>query len=305
MIDEPVFPKFFIAGSQKCGTTALASYLDEHPLMAATIPKEPRYFSYEGKYAREKDYRQYIPRMENDNVNLFDSSTCYMYDEKAITRIKKQCDDVKFIFILRNPTDRAVSAYYHTLKHLTEKRSILDVFGRMPIDPEDVLEYETAHVKLAIKQGFIDIEEYKKKYDNYIWPFMYAYNGLYTKHIEKYQLSFGVDNVLVVTLNQIINEPKLIFDKICSFLELPNFRKYPDTQVPRNKTYVPKYVLNDTIRKNKFVLAGFQALYKIMSKFGKNQSMISTIPPVPDTILKKLNKLYEKEFEYIVCIESE
>ena len=38
-------PSFFIVGSPKCGTTALAKYLSEHDEIFISSPKEPHYFA--------------------------------------------------------------------------------------------------------------------------------------------------------------------------------------------------------------------------------------------------------------------
>ncbi len=38
-------PNFFIVGAPKCGTTALAAYLKEHPQVFFSDPKEPHYFN--------------------------------------------------------------------------------------------------------------------------------------------------------------------------------------------------------------------------------------------------------------------
>ncbi|MFW5721118.1 MAG: sulfotransferase [Bacteroidota bacterium] len=38
-------PEFFIIGAPRCGTTALARYLGEHPDIHLSYPKEPNYFN--------------------------------------------------------------------------------------------------------------------------------------------------------------------------------------------------------------------------------------------------------------------
>src|SRR5438874_10569218 len=41
-------PNFLIIGSAKCGTTSLYSYLQQHPQVFMSIPKEPTFFGNEG-----------------------------------------------------------------------------------------------------------------------------------------------------------------------------------------------------------------------------------------------------------------
>ena len=52
-------PDFFIIGAPKCGTTALATYLAEHPNIQLSDPKEPHYFCKDLK-AGARGYRKMI-----------------------------------------------------------------------------------------------------------------------------------------------------------------------------------------------------------------------------------------------------
>ncbi|MGI9455848.1 MAG: hypothetical protein ACR2NU_04760, partial [Aeoliella sp.] len=40
-------PNFFLLGAAKCGTTSVARYLDQHPEVFISKPKEPNFFSFE------------------------------------------------------------------------------------------------------------------------------------------------------------------------------------------------------------------------------------------------------------------
>ena len=57
---------FFIIGAPKSGTTALASYLDNHEDIYITDPKEPSYFADDVQgFARVSDTQQYLNLFKN------------------------------------------------------------------------------------------------------------------------------------------------------------------------------------------------------------------------------------------------
>lgn len=110
-------PRLFLIGAQKAGTTSLAYLLDQHPDIAVSNPKEPGFFS--AHYDRGLDwyrncYPERLPRV------LLDASTGYTMapvhgqaDDLVPRRIKQHAPDARFIYVLRDPVDRTISAYWH------------------------------------------------------------------------------------------------------------------------------------------------------------------------------------------------
>lgn len=101
-------PTFFIVGAPKSGTTALDSYLADHPLIHMARPKEPHYFATD--LPRYRDVST-----ESDYVRLFDTrgekriggdaSVFYLYSKEAIPLIKRFDAAAKLILMVRNPVD--------------------------------------------------------------------------------------------------------------------------------------------------------------------------------------------------------
>jgi hypothetical protein len=52
-------PNFFIVGAPKCGTTAMAHYLSEHPDIFMSSPKEPHYFNFDFEDRHTKKIEMY------------------------------------------------------------------------------------------------------------------------------------------------------------------------------------------------------------------------------------------------------
>lgn len=117
-------PSFFIVGSPKCGTTALAKYLSEHDDIFISSPKEPHYF------ATNFDESMRTVKTEEHYLSLFKSAkksqTCgeasiwYLYSEDALSNIAKFEPDAKIIVMIRNPSDMIYSLHSQKIYSLDE-----------------------------------------------------------------------------------------------------------------------------------------------------------------------------------------
>ena len=59
---EPQLPNLVIIGAQKCATSSLHRYLDAHPDVAMSDPKELNFFIEEKEWSRGLDwYRSHFP----------------------------------------------------------------------------------------------------------------------------------------------------------------------------------------------------------------------------------------------------
>lgn len=109
---------FVVAGTQKGGTTALATYLGEHPGICMARPKNDRpvkelhHFDNEqrfaGRHAHHADYHGYFDPQPAHLV-LGDATPIYMYWESAPARMHAYNPAMKFVMLLRNPVTRAYS----------------------------------------------------------------------------------------------------------------------------------------------------------------------------------------------------
>lgn len=107
-------PNFFILGAPKCGTTALASYLAEHPEVFMTDPKEPHHYNTDhrhGSYKNRKAYLSLFAQAGNKHKAVGEASVWYLYSQDAVRNILSDYPDAKFIVMLRNPVEMAPSLY--------------------------------------------------------------------------------------------------------------------------------------------------------------------------------------------------
>lgn len=126
-------PNFLIVGAQKTGTTSVFRYLSDHPDITFSHVKEPKFFNSEVWPANRNPLQKgifYPPCVTSiaEYEKLFSSckgtkrigeaTVTYLYHHKvAIPQIKKTLGDPPIIIMLRNPIDRAFSAYRHAVRH--------------------------------------------------------------------------------------------------------------------------------------------------------------------------------------------
>lgn len=105
-------PNTFIIGAPKCGTSAMAAYLKEHPNVFVCEPKEPFFWSEDYPLLRQKhkmtDQDRYL-RLFNDATEshsvICEGSTNYLASSVAVERIMEFNPDAKFLVMLRNPVE--------------------------------------------------------------------------------------------------------------------------------------------------------------------------------------------------------
>jgi hypothetical protein len=128
-----------IVGSAKSGTTALARHLGQHPGLRLGREKEPLYFTdfaertWTGpgscglRRAIRPTWESYIENfagLSQDQWAL-DASTDYLWSEQTPRRLAEfaRNRDVRAICVVRDPVDRAISEYNHTLRGRMEEMS--------------------------------------------------------------------------------------------------------------------------------------------------------------------------------------
>jgi hypothetical protein len=118
-----MWPNLFIAGVEKGGTTSLWRYLDAHPDVFMSEVKEPSFFI-EERHEAAKTEAEYLALFEGRAERWRgEASVRYFYDDLAPERILRAAPDGRVFIILRNPVDRAHSAYWGTVRSGYEHRS--------------------------------------------------------------------------------------------------------------------------------------------------------------------------------------
>lgn len=135
-INPAQFPDFLVIGAAKAGTTSLHYYLMQHPEIFMPAAKEPTFFYFEGHkidFAGDYDnqvWEELAVRDLESYQTLFkeaghrikgEISTNYLYYHASVAqRIYDYNPAMKLIAILRNPVDRAFSAFRHRRRDYRE-----------------------------------------------------------------------------------------------------------------------------------------------------------------------------------------
>ena len=203
-----IMPNFLLIGAQKAGTTALNYYLKEHPQIYMSPIKEPGFFDFEGQKPNFigpgdqelfdhvptdiESYRQLFQGV-SDEIAIGEATTWYLYSSRAPERIKHYIPNAKLIVILRNPVDRAYSAFMHTVRD-----------GREPItDFAQALKEE----ETRINQNW-----------EYIW--YYKQMGFYYVQLKRYFDLFDRSQIKVYLYEDLKDNPIALMQDVCQFLNI-------------------------------------------------------------------------------------
>ena len=131
----------------KSATSSLHIYLDSHPEIFMSDPKEPSYFAEEsqlleefpdmarkGFWKSEKNYLSLFLDATNAKI-IGESSTIYtkLPRIKGIpNKIKAFAPDARLIYIMRDPVERTISHYWHEARWFNEDRDILEAVTQAP-----------------------------------------------------------------------------------------------------------------------------------------------------------------------------
>lgn len=105
--------QMMIVGAQKAGTSSLQEYLGQHPELCTHGPDEMTFFVDEDEYRKGYDaaYPRYFSPGHPEQA-LMAKSAGVMYIPGAVDRLFEHNPRVQVVALLRNPVDRAYSAYW-------------------------------------------------------------------------------------------------------------------------------------------------------------------------------------------------
>jgi len=123
--DFPFFPRVFLVGAPRCGTTSISKSLARHPQICFSRPKELNYFTHAQLDSPAKLQQEYLDRYfahcdPQTHCLLGEGSVTYLYDPDAIRRILSVQPEARFVVAVRNPIDMLRSYHFRLLFLLEE-----------------------------------------------------------------------------------------------------------------------------------------------------------------------------------------
>lgn len=241
------FKHLFIIGAPKAGTSTLAELLRLHPDIYQGASKEPRFFCdfgarrwtgpgsetfVESLTTEEKAYHALFAAAPAGAWRL-DASTDYLSNTAARLRLTRlaQTRPVKVICMLRDPVERVISEYRHTLRDLLDDASLIEALSQE---------------EARRKQGWQPL-------------FWHIRRSRYHDDISAYQAAFG-DNLMLVDFAELRDQEKLKA-RVLAFLALAHppaaedaAARPPEPGLVRNESYsyrstrIQRALLNPTLR---------------------------------------------------------
>lgn len=156
---------FIVIGAQKAGTTALFEYLNTHPAIYMPPEKEAPFFSDEEKWAR--GWAWYVAEYfgEAPKEKIWGKATPhYMLDAAVPERIKATLPDAKLIAILRDPVQRAYSAYRMAVQRKLESRTFEEAIEHL-LAPDQL---EKARLRGGHTNSYVAGGEYGRIFSRYL-----------------------------------------------------------------------------------------------------------------------------------------
>jgi hypothetical protein len=177
-----VLPTFIVIGARKSGTTSLHGYMKTHPDVFVSVEKEPKYFVEERAWPLGLAWYEGLFADAGDAKARGEFSTDYtafpLY-AGVPERMAALVPDVRLIYVMRNPIDHLRSAYSYSLTIGTEARPIRETL---------------------------------------LTDARYLYECEYALQIEQYLAHFPLDQLLLLTAEELRFKRQETMSRIFSFI---------------------------------------------------------------------------------------
>jgi hypothetical protein len=264
---------FLIVGAQKSGSTSLRAFLGEQEDEIFILKRERHFWNTDAHYQDGAGLSAYLEKFAEAKPHQIkgEKSPSYLVSKEAPGRIHKHFPGIKIIAILRNPIDRAYSAYWHG-------RRIGAISARTTFG-EAVRKHE-------VNQG--------KPFGDVVTP------GHYSQQIARYLNFFPLEQLHVLSFESTLSQTNDQLQGVLKFL-LPNSTvAYKDSQLDFPKRNVarasrfPK--INEAIFKSKLIS------YSRKSKISKKYLVDLKVPDMLEVDRQYLKDIYAGENEALQSI---
>jgi len=226
-------PDFLIIGAQKCGTTSLYNYLLRHPTIVPATKRSIKFFDHGPNWDKGLMwYRAHFPFAPGRTAPparplVGECTPSYLVHPLGAQRVHTATPDARLIVLLRNPVDRAYSAYHHQSRK-----------GREPLSFEAALDQEAERVgdeyrRLAADPNFV---AHGYRLHSYVgW-------GRYVEHLEPFLRIFKRERILILLTEDLAADSAGVLAQVHEFLGLPavHLPDYPRLNTGRYESLEPR-----------------------------------------------------------------
>ena len=284
-------PNFIVIGARKAGTTSLYHYLEQHPEVFMSPVKETNFFVLEGGKAGYSgpdadtrvnrwsvaDPEEYEKLFEDAGTAraIGEASPAYLCDPSAPARIKRRIPGARLVAVLRDPAERAYSAYMHQVR-----------------DGREMLPFPEA----------LDAEEWRTQ-ENWAPAWFYRFEGFYRAGLSRYLELFGPDLLKIYLYEDLRDDPRGTLRDLYRFLKVDD-GFVPDVSERSNVSGVPKSrLLASTLKRPNPLREALKPLLpkaarRRLSKRLRNLNL-SPAPPMPPDARRRLVESYREDVMWV------
>jgi len=217
-------PKFIIPGFRKCGTTSFYSYLINHPQVLPAVEKELHFYT---PFLKQdiNYYLAHFPEISNSkNYITGEATTRYIYSLKIAQQLFALFPKMKFIILLRNPVDRAISSYYQRCRlsyvDYTYKPQLTEV-------TQNCLNNTIEKIPSLINQWLDWLSDdslsflrkkYQKFTDHILLPDLLE--SLYIYYLKEWMNIFPREQFLIIKSENLFENPSATMKQVYKFMNL-------------------------------------------------------------------------------------
>ncbi|HBD19535.1 MAG TPA: sulfotransferase [Arenimonas sp.] len=195
--------QFLVGGVQKCGTSALAAYLSAHPGLCLPRDKEAHVFDAPGfdeswdAAAVDERYAPHFPPADPARLHG-DATPIYCLHPRLVARIARYNPAMRWILLLRDPVDRALSQFAMETARGTET---------WPLLPAMLLE------RWRLRGHGDDWSEASP-----LRRHSYRLRGDYARQLANLRAHFPEGQLLVLAQSELAQEPAATLARVHAFL---------------------------------------------------------------------------------------
>lgn len=232
-MSNQILPNTFLIGAQKSATTSVYRWIAQHPdVLGPNFVKDFPFFFDDSIFTKGLDYLSSLYENEyNGEKVVLQGNVHYIFYEKALKNISEFNPDAKFILIIRNPIERAMSAHKFAIKMQWES-----------LDFKEAVEAETSRMASNELKTLSELT--------------YLNHGLYHKQIENFLKYFKKEQLKVIVYDDLEKDTAKVVDDLFGFLGVqtdfvPEFKVANVTGELRSKA-VQSFFYKDSIAKTIF-----------------------------------------------------
>lgn len=205
-------PNFLLLGAPKCGSATLHGALARHPDICMARPKETRFFLLEAERGVEHYWRTYFPHYAGQPL-AGEASPGYFVAPFVAPLLREALPDARFLLLLRDPTERAHSAWWWRYSSGVEPLGFKDAVDQELKDLDAGLDFEGPEGAARWRRRYADIRAGRDLGDR-----NYVQGGHYAAHLRRYQELFPKERFHVQVFEDLRRDPEAVAASAYRFL---------------------------------------------------------------------------------------